>query len=69
MNADESDEADEAENGTGKVQTLFHLNCNAVIPACGYRCDRCIDELTAVVTSTPGVSGVSMIASGQVQEL
>ena len=48
------------------VQTFFHLDCSAVIPECGYRCARCIQEIVAVVGSMPGVSSVSEGKRGEV---
>jgi len=31
------------------VQKFFHLDCNSVIPECGHRCARCIEEIRSVL--------------------
>ena len=37
-------------------RSAFHLDCDAVIPRCGYECSRCIKELDSTMTAIPGVS-------------
>jgi hypothetical protein len=42
------------------VETFFHLDCNPVIPECGYQCSRCIAEIRSVLGSCRGVSEVAL---------
>jgi copper chaperone CopZ len=43
-----------------KQKTYFHLNCNPLIPDCGYHCDKCIGEIRTVLKEKDGVSEVSL---------
>ena len=48
------------------VRTFLHLDCNAVIPECGYKCGKCIQEIVVTVGNLPGVSSVSVGKRGEV---
>jgi hypothetical protein len=41
------------------VQSFFHLDCNSLIPECGFHCDQCVEEIQSVLTELDGVSEVS----------
>jgi len=47
------------------VQNLFHLDCNPVIPECGYQGDKCIQEIRSVLKGMRGVSEVSTGKHGE----
>lgn len=51
------------------VQAFFHLDCNAVIPDCRYKCTECIQELIAVVGSLEGISRVSTERRGEASRI
>ena len=42
------------------TRTAFDLDCNPVIPECGFDCPKCIEEIEATLTSKDGVSKVYM---------
>ena len=42
------------------TRTAFDLDCNAVIPECGFACARCIQEIETTLTAKAGVSKVYM---------
>jgi hypothetical protein len=48
--------------------TAFHLDCTPIIPACGFNCGKCIEEMTSVFGRTPGVSRFYREGSGVVVE-
>ena len=37
-------------------RTAFHLDCTSIIPACGFNCAKCIEEMEAVFGGVQGVS-------------
>ncbi len=47
-------------------RSAFHLDCTPIIPACGFDCTRCIDEMRAVFAKTEGVSKFYMEGDGVV---
>jgi hypothetical protein len=47
-------------DGTMIVRTAFDIDCNPVIPECGYDCPKCIEEIEGTLTSRDGVSRVYM---------
>ena len=47
------------------VERFFHLDCNAVIPECGYKCARCIAEIHSVLGTKSGVSQVTLGKRGE----
>jgi len=42
------------------TRTAFDLDCNPVIPECGFTCPKCIQEIDAVLTSKDGVRKIYM---------
>ncbi len=42
------------------TRTAFDLDCNPVIPECGFACPKCIQEIEITLTSKDGVSKVYM---------
>lgn len=40
--------------------SLFHLDCNPIIPACGYQCGKCIQEIQSVLKIKSGILEVSL---------
>jgi hypothetical protein len=49
-------------------RSAFHLDCNPVIPACGFKCAKRIDEMESVLGGTRGVSGFYREGDGVVVE-
>lgn len=49
-------------------RSAFHLDCTPVIPACGFNCGKCIEEMKSVFGRTPGVSRFYREGSGVVVE-
>ncbi len=49
-------------------RTAFHLDCTPVIPACGFKCTKCIEEMKSVFGRTPGVSAFYREGDGVVVE-
>jgi hypothetical protein len=47
-------------------ERFFHLDCNPVIPECGYKCAKCINEIRSVVGSRDGVFEVSLGKRGEI---
>ena len=48
------------------IRTAFDLDCNPVIPECGFACPKCIQEIETTLTRKPGVSKVYM--EGEAEE-
>ena len=48
------------------TQTAFEIDCNPVIPECGFACPKCIQEIETTLTGMEGVSRVYM--KGQAEE-
>ena len=48
------------------TRTAFDLDCNPVIPECGFACPKCIQEIETTLTSKDGVSKVYM--EGEAEE-
>jgi hypothetical protein len=42
------------------MNTFFHLDCNSIIPECGYQCQKCIQEIRYVLKAKTGISKVSV---------
>ena len=40
------------------IRTAFGLDCNPVIPECGFACPKCIQEIETTLTRKDGVSKV-----------
>ena len=37
-------------------RSVFHVDCTPVIPECGFKCGKCIEEMESVFGGTRGVS-------------
>ena len=48
------------------TRTAFDLDCNPVVPECGFACPKCIQEIETTLTSKDGVSKVYM--EGEAEE-
>ena len=42
------------------TRTAFEIDCNPVIPECGFACPKCIEEIAATLAGTDGVTKVVM---------
>jgi len=42
------------------TRTAFDIDCNPVIPECGFACPKCIQEIETALTCKDGVSKVYM---------
>lgn len=49
-----------------QVQKFFHLDCNPVIPECGYQCEKCIQEILFVFRGKDGVLEISAGKRGEI---
>ncbi len=49
-------------------RTPFHLDCRPIIPACGFKCAKCIEEMASVFGGTRGVSEFYREGDGVVVE-
>ena len=43
------------------VNSFFHLDCNSIIPDCGFNCPKCIDEIRWNLKGKNGIKEVSLI--------
>ena len=50
-------------------RSAFDLDCNPVIPECGFQCPKCIAQIESVLTGVPGVSRAYIEAEGNQQRL
>lgn len=42
------------------TRTAFEIDCNPVIPECGFACPKCIKEIETALTGKDGVTKVYM---------
>lgn len=49
--------------------TAFDIDCNPVIPECGFACPKCIEEIVSTLTGVPGVGKAFIEAEGEEQRL
>lgn len=49
-------------------RAAFHLDCTPIIPACGFNCAKCIEEMKSVLGGTQGVSAFYREGDGVVVE-
>ncbi len=49
--------------------SAFDLDCNLVIPECGFQCPKCIQEIEATLTEMQGVSKVYIEREVEEQKL
>jgi hypothetical protein len=49
-------------------RTAFHLDCTPIIPACGFNCAKCIEEMKTLFGKMHGVSRFYREGDGVVVE-
>jgi len=42
------------------IRTAFDIDCNHVLPECGFACPKCIQEIETTLTSKNGINKVYM---------
>jgi copper chaperone CopZ len=47
-------------------KSLFHLDCNPIIPQCDYQCDKCVSEISAVLKEKEGVFEVTLTEKNKI---
>lgn len=57
------------EDMTMNSRSAFDLDCNPIIPECGFECPKCIQEIESTLTSMQGVSKVYIEKEGEEQTL
>lgn len=50
------------------TRSAFHLDCTAILPECGCKCGKCIEEMRSIFGGTPGVSRFYREGGGVVVE-
>ena len=50
-------------------RSAFDLDCNPVIPECGFQCPKCIQEIESTLTRMEGVSKAYIDKEGEEQRL
>lgn len=50
-------------------RSAFDLDCNPIIPECGFKCPKCIQEIESTLTSMQGVSKVYIEKEEEEQRL
>jgi hypothetical protein len=45
-------------------RSTFRLDCTPIIPACGFECSKCLEEMASVFAGTEGVSKFYMEEDG-----
>ncbi len=43
-----------------KNKSFFHLDCNPIIPECGFQCDKCVKEISSVLKAKHGIFEVTL---------
>ncbi len=51
------------------LRSAFDLDCNPIIPECGFNCPKCIQEIEATLTSMQGVCKVYIEKEAEEQRL
>ena len=51
------------------IRSAFDLDCNPVIPECGFECPKCIQEIESTLTTMQGVSKVYIEKETEEQKL
>ena len=49
-------------------RSVFHLDCNPIIPECGFQCAKCIKEMESVFAKIKGVNKFYREGDGVVVE-
>jgi hypothetical protein len=50
-------------------RSAFDLDCTAMIPGCGFKCPRCIEEIETTLMGMEGVSKAYIEKEGEAQKL
>jgi copper chaperone CopZ len=50
-------------------RSAFDLDCNPIIPECGFKCPKCIQEIQTILGSMEGVSNVYMEGAAEEAKL
>ncbi len=50
-------------------RSSFDIDCSSIIPACGFKCPKCIQEIESTLTGVPSVSKAYIEAEGEEQRL
>ena len=45
--------------------STFQVDCNAIIPECGYKCGKCLEEIRSVIEAVQGVAKLHTKGSGE----
>ena len=45
--------------------SVFDLDCNPIIPECGYKCGTCLQELRSIIEAMRGVAKLYTEGSGK----
>jgi copper chaperone CopZ len=48
---------------------FFYLDCNSIVPVCGYQCQKCIKEIRSVLKSKNGIFKVSVRKNKDMSEI
>lgn len=51
------------------IRSAFDLDCNPVIPECGFECPKCIQEIESTLTTMQGVSKIYIEEETEEQKL
>ncbi len=51
------------------ILSAFDLDCNPIIPECGFKCPKCIQEIESTLTNMQGVSKVYIEKEAEEQNL
>jgi hypothetical protein len=51
------------------IRSVFGVDCSALTPKCGYRCDRCKDEMRHVIQGMRGVTAFYTKGEGEGQKV
>ena len=47
------------------TRSAFHLDCTPIIPECGFKCAKCLQELQSVFGEMPGVDSCYTEGEGE----
>ena len=50
-------------------RSVFDIDCNSVIPECGFKCPKCIQEIESTLVKLQGVSKAYVEEEGEEQNL
>ena len=47
------------------IRSAFHLDCNPIIPECGFECAKCVQEIQSVLGEMQGVDKSYLEGEGE----